>query len=164
MCTIYKLLECPFLMEFENSWKFHNDKQMFFILLQKLLLPKEERNVIFYIQFLLFLSLFLTYLVNTLEMMDDLMHLAMKLFLKNQQWMWQHSFSNITHLRYVHCCWIFKRNLSVGVVLVQKWWWKRKRCWEIFGRGWRERERKGVVKSCFLDPPLYKTLAFSLTF
>ncbi len=58
---------------------------MFFSLLQKLLLPKEERNVIFYIQFLLFLSLFLTYLVNTLEMMDDLMHLAMKLFLKNQQ-------------------------------------------------------------------------------
>ncbi len=138
---------------------------MFFSLLQKLLLPKEERNVIFYIQFLLFLSLFLTYLVNTLEMMDDLMHLAMKLFLKNQQWMWQHSFSNITHLRLCSSLLNFsKRNSSVGMVLVQKWWWKRKRCWEIFGRGGRERERKWVDKSCFLDPPLYKTLAFVFNF
>ncbi len=140
-----------------NSWKLHNDKQMFFSLLQNLLLLREERNVIFYIYFLLFLSFILTYLVNTLEMMDDLMHLAMKLFLKNQQWMWQHSFSNITHLMYVHYCWIFKRNSSVGMVLVQKCCWKRKRkrCREIFGRWGRERERKGVVKSCFLDPPLY---------
>jgi len=36
--------------------------------------------------------------------------------------------------------------------------------WEIFGRGGRERERKGVDKSCFLDPPLYKTLAFVFNF
>lgn len=89
------------------------------------------------------------------------MHLAMKSFFKNQQWMWKHSFKNTTHLMYVHHCWTFKRNSRVGMVLVQKCCWKRKRSREIFGRGGRERERKGVIKSCFLDPPLYIAFFFN---
>lgn len=60
-------------------------------------------------------------------MMDDLTYLAMKLFKESQQWIWQYSISNIINLR----MFIVEKNNGI--------------------------EKEGVLKSYFLDLPLYKT-------
>jgi hypothetical protein len=55
---------------------------------------------------------------------------------------------------HVYCCLIFKNNLSIGTTPTQNCC--RKKEWHKDRR--REKEKERVLKSCFLDPLLYKTL------
>ncbi len=92
------------------------------------------------------------HLVINFEMIDDLTYLAMKFFKENQQWIWKYSI-NISHFTCLSLL-DFKNNLNIETTPHQnccreKEWHKER----------REREREGVLKSCFLYPLLYKTPA-----
>lgn len=93
-----------------------------------------------------FLSLLLsTSLVNTFEMTDDLTYLSMKLFLKNQQFIWKYHIRNITHFHVIIIVWFLRKTqmlelLLFETILARNYYWKREKgieskrggAWELF--------------------------------
>ncbi len=79
-------------------------------------------------------------------MMDDVTYLTMKLFKENQQWIWQHSTSNFTHLYTFIVIWLSKEIWMLELFLFEIDVEEKKRHKERE----RERKKKGDVQELLL--------------
>ncbi len=82
--------------------------------------------------------------------MDDFIYLSVKLFLKNQQWMWQHSSSNIFHLYMFIVIWLLKEIWISELFLFEIDVEEKKKAQE-------KKEKKGVQELLFLSFSLPNT-------